>query len=49
VLLRADLGETEDAKIILSGLVAAGQIRSPAELRFLESRLSPDSPKAPDL
>lgn len=40
VLLRADLGETEDAKVILNGLVAAGQIRSPAELQFLESRLS---------
>jgi len=39
MLLRADLGETEDAKIILRGLVAAGQIRSPAELQFLESRL----------
>jgi hypothetical protein len=41
-LLHADLGETEDAKAILRGLVAAGQIRSPAELKFLESRLSPD-------
>ena len=43
-LLHADLGETEDAKAILSGLVAAGQIRSPAELKFLESRLSPHPP-----
>ena len=43
-LLHADLGETEDAKAILGGLVAAGQIRSPAELKFLESRLSPDPP-----
>jgi hypothetical protein len=43
-LLRADLGETEDARAILGGLVAAGQIRSPAELKFLESRLSPDPP-----
>jgi hypothetical protein len=42
VLLRADLGETEDARAILAGLVAAGQIRSPAELKFLESRLSPE-------
>jgi hypothetical protein len=51
LLLRADLGETEDAKIILSGLVAAGQIRSPAELRFLESRLVAVNPPAvaPDL
>ena len=46
LLLRADLGETEDAKIILSGLVAAGQIRSPAELRFLESRLVAVNPRA---
>jgi hypothetical protein len=41
LLLRADLGEMEDAKIILGGLIAAGQIRTPAELRFLEARLSP--------
>ncbi len=39
LLLRADLGETADARAILGGLVAAGQIRSPAELKFLESRL----------
>jgi hypothetical protein len=44
LLLRADLGETEDARAILGGLVAAGQIRSPAELKFLESRLLPESP-----
>jgi hypothetical protein len=42
VLLRADLGETEDARAILGGLIAAGQIRSRAELKFLESRLLPD-------
>ncbi|HEY0802754.1 MAG TPA: hypothetical protein VGD54_18095 [Steroidobacteraceae bacterium] len=42
LLLRADLGETEDARAILGGLVAAGQIRSPAELKFLEARLLPD-------
>ena len=41
LLLRADLGETADARVILGGLIAAGQIRSPAELKFLESRLSP--------
>jgi hypothetical protein len=45
LLLRADLGEVEDAKIILGSLVAAGQIRSPAELQFLESRL-PDAKTA---
>jgi hypothetical protein len=42
LLLRADLGETEDARAILGALVAAGQIRSPAELKFLEARLLPD-------
>jgi hypothetical protein len=49
LLLRADLGETEDAHVILRGLVAGGQIRSPAELKFLESRLSanPSAPAAP--
>ena len=46
LLLRADLGETADAKVILGGLIAAGQIRSAAELRFLESRLSPESSAA---
>lgn len=39
LLLRADLGETEDAKTILAGLIVAGQIRSPEELKFLESRI----------
>ncbi|HEY2676389.1 MAG TPA: hypothetical protein VGI65_05420 [Steroidobacteraceae bacterium] len=39
MLLRADLGEIADARIILGELIAAGQIRSPAELQFLESRL----------
>ncbi len=46
LLLRADLGETEDARAILGGLVAAGQIRSPAELKFLEARLLPDPSSA---
>jgi len=46
-LLRADLGETEDARAILGGLVAAGQIRSPAELKFLEAGLSPEPSPAP--
>ena len=43
LLLRADLGEANDARAILGGLVAAGQIRSPAELKFLESRI-PERP-----
>ena len=42
LLLRADLGETADARAILGGLIAAGQIHSSAELKFLESRLSPE-------
>ena len=42
LLLRADLGETADARVILGGLIAAGQIRSSAELKFLESRLAPE-------
>ena len=40
LLLRADLGEAEDAKLILAGLIDAGQIRSPGELKFLESRIA---------
>jgi hypothetical protein len=48
LLLRADLGETADAKVILGGLIAAGQIRSPAELKFLESRLSSEPPPSAD-
>ena len=47
LLLRADLGETADAQAILGGLIAAGQIRSAAELKFLESRLSPETPPPP--
>jgi hypothetical protein len=47
LLLHADLGEAVDAKVILGGLIAAGQIRSPAELKFLESRLPAESPPKP--
>jgi hypothetical protein len=47
LLLHADLGEAADAKVILGGLIAAGQIRSPAELKFLESRLPTESPSKP--
>jgi hypothetical protein len=39
LLLRADLGETQQAQILLGGLIAAGRITSPRELEFLESRL----------
>lgn len=48
VLLRADLGEAEDAKTILAGLIDAGQIRSPGELKFLESRIAAVQP-SPEL
>jgi hypothetical protein len=47
LLLRADLGEAEDARTILAGLIDAGQIRSPGELKFLESRIAPA--RAPNL
>ena len=49
LLLRADLGETEDAKVILAGLIDAGQIRSPGELHFLESRIVAQPPALPKL
>jgi hypothetical protein len=44
LLLRADLGEAADARAILGGLIAAGQIRSPEELKFLESRIPAATP-----
>lgn len=44
LLLKADRGAAADARAILGGLMAAGQIRSPAELEFLESRLPPPQP-----
>jgi hypothetical protein len=43
-LLRADLGEAEDARAILAGLIDAGQIRSPGELKFLEARIAAAQP-----
>jgi hypothetical protein len=43
LLLKADRGAAADARAILGGLIAAGQIRSAAELKFLESRLPPQS------
>ena len=49
LLLRADLGEAEDAKVILAGLIDAGQIRSPGELKFLESRIAAVQPPLPKL
>jgi hypothetical protein len=49
LLLRADLGEAEDARAILTGLIGAGQIRSPGELKFLESRIAEVQPPMPKL
>jgi hypothetical protein len=49
LLLRADLGEAEDARAILAGLIGAGQIRSPGELKFLESRIAAAQPPLPNL
>jgi hypothetical protein len=49
LLLRADLGEAEDAQAILAGLIGAGQIRSPGELKFLESRIAAAQPQPPNL
>jgi hypothetical protein len=49
LLLRADLGEADDAKVILVGLIDAGQIRSPGELKFLESRIAAVQPPLPKL
>jgi hypothetical protein len=48
-LLRADLGEAEDAKLLLAGLIGAGQIRSPGELKFLEARIAAAQPALPNL
>ena len=47
LLLRADRGESADARAILGGLIAARQIRSPAELKFLESRLPAEPARPP--
>ena len=48
-LLRADLGEVEDARAILAGLIDAGQIRSPGELQFLQARIAAAQPPLPNL
>jgi len=41
VLLLADTGEVEAAKILLGGLLEAGAITDPQELRFLLERMQP--------
>jgi hypothetical protein len=48
-LMRADRGEAEDARAILAALIDAGQIRSPGELKFLESRIAAAQPSLPKL
>jgi hypothetical protein len=41
VLLAADLGETEAARVLLGGLVDSGAIQDPGELEFLLRRIGP--------
>lgn len=41
VLLLADLGETEAARVLLGGLVDSGAIQDPGELEFLIRRIGP--------
>jgi hypothetical protein len=52
IFLLEDLGEREQAKILLGGLLASGAISDPAEIRFLTGRLDElngrfSSPKNP--
>ncbi len=44
VLLLADRGEVEAAKVLLGGLLASGAISDPQELRFLLERLAGSEP-----
>lgn len=39
ILLLEDMGELEAAKVLIGGLLAAGEIDDPREIRFLERRL----------
>jgi hypothetical protein len=39
VFILEDMDELEAAKIMLGGMLAAGQIRNPEERRFLQGRL----------
>lgn len=40
IFLREDMGETEQAKILLGGLLAGGTVTDPHEIRFLTERLA---------
>lgn len=40
IFLLEDLGEREQAKILLGGLLASGTVTDPAEIRFLTQRLA---------
>ncbi|HTT08734.1 MAG TPA: hypothetical protein VMH34_08080 [Gammaproteobacteria bacterium] len=39
IFVLEDMGELEDAKILLGGLLDSGQIKDPAEVKFLSQRL----------
>ena len=41
ILLLADMNETESARVLLGALLDSGQLRDPAEIRFLSARLTP--------
>ena len=51
IFLRADMSQTETAKVLLGALLASGQVTDPSEYRFLAGRLqdleaiAPASPK----
>lgn len=47
IFLLEDLGEREQAKILLGGLLASGAVSDPAEIRFLTSRLEELSGRHP--
>jgi hypothetical protein len=39
-----DMGDEQDAKILLGGLIASGQIKDPNQIRFLMQRLNEGKP-----
>jgi len=47
IFLLEDLGEREQAKILLGGLLASGAVTDPAEIRFLTGRLEALSSRRP--
>ena len=48
VLIAADLGELETARIIVGGLLHSGRVRDPREIRFLGTRLAEIEARAAD-